>query len=30
VLGTILFLASSDSDFMSGQTLLVDGGQAFV
>ena len=29
-MGTILFLASSDSDFMSGQTMLVDGGQALV
>ena len=26
LVGTILFLASDDSDFMSGQTLLVDGG----
>lgn len=30
LVGTILFLSSSDSDFMSGQTMLVDGGQAFV
>ena len=30
LVGTILFLASSDSDFMTGQTMLVDGGQAFV
>jgi len=30
LVGTILFLSSPDSDFMSGQTMLVDGGQAFV
>jgi NAD(P)-dependent dehydrogenase (short-subunit alcohol dehydrogenase family) len=27
--GTILFLASDDSDFITGQTMLVDGGAAF-
>ncbi len=27
--GTILFLASDDSDFITGQTILVDGGAAF-
>jgi len=27
--GTILFLASDDSDFITGQTILVDGGLAF-
>lgn len=29
VVGTVLFLASSDSDFMTGQTLIVDGGVVF-
>ena len=24
--GTVIFLASTDSDFMSGQTVVVDGG----
>ena len=28
--GTVLFLASSDSDFMTGQLLLVDGGSHFL
>jgi NAD(P)-dependent dehydrogenase (short-subunit alcohol dehydrogenase family) len=28
--GTVLFLASSDSAFMTGQTLIVDGGSVFV
>jgi len=27
--GTILFLASDDSDFITGQTIIVDGGSAF-
>jgi NAD(P)-dependent dehydrogenase (short-subunit alcohol dehydrogenase family) len=26
VVGTALFLASSDSDFITGQTIVVDGG----
>jgi len=26
LVGTLVFLASDDSDFMSGQTMLVDGG----
>lgn len=30
LVGTILFLASSDSDFMTGQTMLVDGGTSFI
>lgn len=30
LVGTILFLASPDSDFITGQTLLVDGGHAFI
>lgn len=28
LVGTIIFLSSSDSDFMTGQTILVDGGRA--
>ena len=27
--GTVVFLASSDSDFMTGQTIVVDGGSVF-
>src|SRR5205814_212285 len=30
LLGTISFLASPDSDFISGQTIVVDGGEVFV
>lgn len=29
LVGTILFLASADSDFITGQTILVDGGSSF-
>jgi NAD(P)-dependent dehydrogenase (short-subunit alcohol dehydrogenase family) len=29
LLGTLVFLASSDSDFMTGQTIIVDGGSIF-
>ncbi len=29
LVGTILFLSSSDSDFVTGQTILVDGGVSF-
>lgn len=29
LLGTIVFLASHDSDFISGQTIVVDGGEVF-
>jgi NAD(P)-dependent dehydrogenase (short-subunit alcohol dehydrogenase family) len=27
--GTIVFLSSDDSDFVTGQTILVDGGSTF-
>jgi hypothetical protein len=27
LLGTIMFLASGDSDFITGQTIIVDGGE---
>ncbi len=30
LVGTIIFLASSDSDFMTGQTIAVNGGAAFL
>jgi NAD(P)-dependent dehydrogenase (short-subunit alcohol dehydrogenase family) len=29
LMGTLVFLASSDSDFMTGQTIVVDGGSVF-
>ena len=29
LMGTVVFLASSDSDFMTGQTIVVDGGSVF-
>jgi NAD(P)-dependent dehydrogenase (short-subunit alcohol dehydrogenase family) len=29
LLGTLLYLASADSDFVTGQTIVVDGGGAF-
>ncbi len=29
LMGTLVFLASSDSDFMTGQTIVVDGGSIF-
>jgi NAD(P)-dependent dehydrogenase (short-subunit alcohol dehydrogenase family) len=29
VVGTVAFLASPDSDFITGQTINVDGGAAF-
>ena len=30
LVGTIVFLASSDSDFITGQTIAVNGGAAFL
>jgi hypothetical protein len=28
-MGTLVFLGSSDSDFMTGQSIVVDGGSIF-
>ena len=29
LMGTLVFLSSSDSDFMAGQAIVVDGGSIF-
>ena len=29
LIGTLLYLASADSDFVTGQTILIDGGSVF-
>jgi len=29
LMGTLIFLCSSDSDFMTGQAIVVDGGSIF-
>ncbi len=29
LIGTLIYLASSDSDFVTGQTIVVDGGSIF-
>jgi NAD(P)-dependent dehydrogenase (short-subunit alcohol dehydrogenase family) len=29
LMGTLVFVCSSDSDFMTGQTIVVDGGGVF-
>jgi meso-butanediol dehydrogenase/(S,S)-butanediol dehydrogenase/diacetyl reductase len=30
IAGTAVFLASSDSDYMTGQIIMIDGGMVFV
>jgi NAD(P)-dependent dehydrogenase (short-subunit alcohol dehydrogenase family) len=29
VVGAVVFLAGGDSDFITGQTIVIDGGQTF-
>lgn len=30
IVGTVIFLASNESAFITGQTIMVDGGQNFI